>query len=147
MLRWMVSWSTVTNSRSETMAPSAPGRRIFSRALLRGAVGAVKFDHGGHRLARGLIVDQAHLRSRGGQRQGMGHVGDRDAVLRRLNLIHADHQARLRVFDVPVGIHNSRRVLEDGLDLPRHLNLPVEVWGRRSRPPGFAPPAAPAEPR
>ena len=57
----------------------------------------------------------------------MGDVRDRDAMLRRLHFIHADLQPRLRVFDIPVGVHNSRRVLEDGLDLLRHFGLTSQI--------------------
>ena len=57
----------------------------------------------------------------------MGHIGDRDAVLRRLDLIDADDQPRLRVFDIPVGVNDARRVLKDRLDLLRDVSLAVQV--------------------
>jgi len=73
-------------------------------------------------------VHEADLGSGQGQRQGMGHVRDRDAVLRRLHLVHADLQSRLRVFDIPVRVHNTCGVFEDGLDLLRNFGLAGEIW-------------------
>ena len=57
----------------------------------------------------------------------MCDVGDRDAMLRGLHLIHAHDQSRLRVLDVPVGVDDSCGVLEDRLDLLRHLSLAGKV--------------------
>ncbi len=58
----------------------------------------------------------------------MGHVGYRDAMLRGLDLIHANHQSGLRVFDVPVGVNHARRVLKDRLDLLGNLGLASQIW-------------------
>ena len=104
------------------------GQADILQTLLGRAIGAVKFDNCGHRLSRCLIVNQADLGSRDGKRQGMGHIGDRDAVLRGLDLIHAHHQSRLRVFDIPVGINHAGGVLKDRLDLLRNLRLTSHVW-------------------
>ena len=94
------------------MPPSAPGRRIFSSPCSeeRSARSSSTIAGTGSRAV--LIVDQADLRSRDGKRQRMGHVGDRDAMLRGLHLIHAHHQPGLRIFDVPVGIHDARQCAE-----------------------------------
>ena len=57
----------------------------------------------------------------------MSDIGDRNAVLRSLDLIHAHHQPRLRIFDIPVRIHNACGVLKDRLDLLRNLGLTSQV--------------------
>ena len=54
--------------------------------------------------------NQADLISRESQRQGMRDIGDRNAVLRSLDLIHAHHQPRLRIFDIPCLLYTSRCV-------------------------------------
>ena len=48
-------------------------------------------------------------------------------MLRGLYLIDAHHEPGLRIFDVPVGVNDARRVLKDRLDLLRNLGLSVEV--------------------
>src|ERR1035441_9655488 len=72
-------------------------------------------------------MEQAHLHSRSGKRESMSDIRDRYAMLRRLHLIHANLEPRLRVFNVPVGIHNTWGVLENRFDLLGNLRLTIEI--------------------
>ena len=72
-------------------------------------------------------MDQADLSSGDSERQRVSDIGDCDAMLCGLNLIHAHHHSRLRVFDVPVGVDDARSVLEDRLDLLGDLRLTGEI--------------------
>ena len=57
----------------------------------------------------------------------MSYIGDRNAMLRRLDLIHTHHQPWLRIFDIPVRVYNARSMLKDRLDLLRYLSLASHV--------------------
>src|ERR1035438_2339143 len=104
-----------------------PRQTDILQALFRGAIRTIDFDHRGDRFTRGCIMEQDHLHSRSSKRERMGHIRDRYAMLRRLHLIHLNLEPRLRVFNVPVRIHNPRSALKDVLDLLSDLSLPVEI--------------------
>src|ERR1035437_10891390 len=57
----------------------------------------------------------------------MSYIGNRDAMIRGLDLILAHKLSGLWVFDIPGCVHNARSALKDGLDLLGDARLAIQV--------------------
>src|SRR5579864_2090396 len=73
------------------------------------------------------IMEQARVGTAEPRLQSARHVGGRDTVERCLIQIYFHVVLGLRVFDVPVHIHDTWRLLKDLLDLRRQFNLSFVV--------------------